>query len=280
MAYKLICVDVDGTLLNTKHKITNRTQAVLSEAHRRGVHIVVTTGRIYTDAAYYADLIGTVSPVIAANGAFIKGKTDNKVIFKDALGEYLSLELLEKFRKHQIKPYFCTPEKFYYGNIMFKVFYIGTKLLGIRSNKLDMEYIYSWKQWQHVLRKEKDNMIKCEIIYRDGSLITELHNELKHSQQLEIVGSSQHNIEITRKGVSKGNAVTVLASLYRLTRQEIIAFGDSENDLSMIEYAGLGIAMGNAPDSVKQKADYITDSNDNEGVANAVNKFVLHNTFD
>ena len=71
----------------------------------------------------------------------------------------------------------------------------------------------------------------------------------------------------------------MLASHYNLKREEIITIGDSENDISMIEYAGLGIAMGNALDSVKQKADYITDSNDNEGVANAINKFVLENSY-
>jgi hypothetical protein len=277
MAYKLVCIDVDGTLLNNKHKITKRTKEILLKAHELGVHIVISTGRMYTDAEYYSNLIGVKSPVIASNGAFIKEKDNDKVIYKDVLSESLSLELLGIFRKHHIKPYFCTPHKFYYGNIMFKLFYLATKIVGSRSNKLDVEYVFSWDQWQKVLHIEKDNMVKSEIIYRDAALIYELRNELKNLSQLEIVDSSKYNIEITRKGVSKGKAVEMLASLYDLKREEIITIGDSENDLSMIEYAGLGIAMGNAADIVKQKADYITDSNDNEGVANAINKFILGN---
>lgn len=279
MAYKLVCIDVDGTLLNTKHKITKRTKELLLKAHKLGIHIVISTGRMYTDAEYYSNLIGVKSPVIASNGAFIKEKDNDKVIFKDLLGENLSLELLKIFRKHQIKPYFCTPHKFYYGTIMFKLFYLATKIVGTRSNKLDIEYVFSWNQWEQVLHKEKDNIVKSEIIYRDPALIYELRSELNQLTQLEIVDSSKYNIEITRKGVSKGKAVERLASLYGLKREEVIAIGDSENDISMLEYAGLGIAMGNASDRVKQKADYITDSNDNEGVANAINKFVLADPF-
>jgi len=279
MGYKLVCIDVDGTLLNNKHEVTKRTKQIILQAHELGVHMVISTGRMYTDAEYYSNLIGVKSPVIASNGAFIKEKDNDKVIFKDVLGEILSLELLALFRKHHIKPYFCTPQKFYYGNIIFKLFYLATKILGTRSNKLDVEYVFSWNHWQRVLEKEKDNIVKCEIIYRDVTLIYELLNDVKKLTKLEIVDSSKHNIEINRKGVSKGRAVAMLAAFYNLKREEIITIGDSENDVSMIEYAGLGIAMGNATDRVKQKADYITDSNDNEGVANAINKFILGNRF-
>ncbi|MDD4601247.1 5-amino-6-(5-phospho-D-ribitylamino)uracil phosphatase YcsE [bioreactor metagenome] len=277
MAYKLVCVDVDGTLLNSKHKITQRTKEALLQAHQLGVHVVISTGRMYTDAEYYSNLIGVKSPVIASNGAFIKEKDKDKVIFKDVLGESLSLELLSLFHKHNIKPYFCTPNKFYYGNIMFKLYYIVAKLLGARSNKLDDRFVFSWGQWQKVLCKEKDNIVKCEIIYRNPALIDALRSELATLKSLEIIDSSKYNIEITRKGVSKGKAVAMLAALYDVKREEILTIGDSANDLSMIEYAGLGIAMGNATDVVKQKADYITNSNDNEGVANAIRKFVLEN---
>ncbi|QDR79450.1 Cof-type HAD-IIB family hydrolase [Sporomusa termitida] len=279
MAYKLVCIDVDGTLLNSKHKITDRTKAILLQAHQQGVHIVISTGRMYTDAEYYSNLIGVKSPVIASNGAFIKDKDTDKVIYQDVLGESLSLELLAIFRKHRTKPYFCTPHKFYYGTVMFKFFYVASKLLGKRSNKLDMEYIFSWQQWQKILNKEKNNIVKCEIIYSNIEVIRELRKEIQTIQQLEIVDSSRYNIEITRKGVSKGKAVARLAAIYGLRREEILTIGDSENDLSMIEYAGLGIAMENAADRVKRKADFITSSNDNEGVANAINRFILDNRF-
>lgn len=273
MAYKLICIDVDGTLLNSKHKITNRTKETITRAHQQGIHIVISTGRMYTDAQYFSSLIGAKSAVIASNGAFIK--ENEQIIFKDVFGQELALQLLGLFQKHHVKPYFCTPNKFYYGYAIFKLFYIATKLIGARDNSIDMEYIFSWQQWQQVVHKEQSNIVKCEIIYRDIAMVEELRQELAQIEQLEVVNSSKHNIEITRKGVSKGKAVAMLAAHYNLKREEIITIGDSENDVSMIEYAGLGIAMGNSLDCVKQKADYITDSNDNEGVANAIERFVL-----
>ena len=279
MAYKLVCIDIDGTLLNKKHTITKRTKDILVKAHDLGVHIVISTGRMYTDAEYYSNLLGVQSPVIASNGAFIKEKNNDKVIYKDVLGSEVSLELLKIFRKHQIKPYFCTPHKFYYGNIMFRLFYLGTQIWGTRSNKLDLQYVCSWNQWQKVLHKEQDNIVKSEVIYRNPALVFALRNELLNVPQLEIADSSRYNIEITRKGVSKGKAVAMLAEFYNLKREEIITIGDSANDISMIEFAGMGIAMGNALKIVKERADYITDSNDNEGVANAINKFILDNRF-
>lgn len=279
MAYKLVCIDIDGTLLNKKHMLTKRTKEILVKAHKLGVHIVISTGRMYTDAEYYSNLLGVQSPVIASNGAFIKEKNNDKVLYKDVLGSEVSFEILKIFRKHQIKPYFCTPHKFYYGNIMFKIFYLGSQLWGVRNNKLDLQYVFSWGQWQKVLHKEQDNIVKSEVIYRNPALVSALRNELMNVPQLEIVDSSRYNIEITRKGVSKGKAVAILAEFYHLKREEIISIGDSANDLSMIEFAGLGIAMENASELVKARADYITDSNDNEGVANAINKFILNNRF-
>jgi len=277
MAYKLICIDIDGTLLNHKNKITDRTKEILLRAHQLGIHIVISTGRMYTDAEYYSKLIGVKSPVIAANGAFIKATDTDKVIYKAVLGESLSLELLELFRKHRITPYFCTPHKFYYGNIMFKLFYLATTIVGTRCNKLDVEYIFSWKQWRKILEIEKGNIVKSEIIYRDATTITALRKELQQVANVATVDSSKYNVEITRQGVSKGKALEILASQYGVQREEIISIGDSENDVSMIEYAGLGIAMGNSSNLVKEKADYITESNEQEGVANAINKFVLGN---
>src|SRR3712207_9057504 len=87
-----------------------------------------------------------------------------------------------------------------------------------------------------------------------------------------VVSSLGDNFEIMNKGVSKGRGVQELAEFYGLTKDEVICIGDGENDLSMIEYAGLGIAMGNAPNFIKEKANYITDTNDNDGVAKAIEK--------
>lgn len=93
---------------------------------------------------------------------------------------------------------------------------------------------------------------------------------------IEVVSSYENNFEIMTNGVSKGRGVEILAAYYNIKPEEIICIGDNENDLSMIKFAALGVAMGNAPSSIKEQADYVTDTNDNDGVAKVIEKFILN----
>lgn len=271
--YKLVCVDVDGTLLTSRRIVAESTKQSLKLAHNKGVHIVISTGRMYTDAEFYSELLGVRSAVIASNGAFIKENDD--VIYKSVLGCEVLKNLLAVFQKFGIKPCFSTPEKFYYGNLLFKLLYLLSILRKIRSAKVETEYLYSWQRCQRITEKEQDNIVKCEVFHSNTKLIELIREELRGIEELEIVNSGCRNIEITRQGVSKGRAVAMLAKLYGIRREEILTIGDSLNDLSMIEYAGLGVAMGNASEEVKAKADYITASNDEDGVSKAIYKFIL-----
>lgn len=275
MEYKLVCIDIDGTLLNSQHKVSDYTKEVLRKAHEKGVHIVISTGRMYTDAEYYSNLVGVKSPIIASNGAVIKEKGSNEVIYKSILGESVCLKIVEMLSTHRVGPCFYTPETMYCGNLLMQFFLFLGKLKGIIGQDIQIKYVFSKKQWKKIFHKEKDNIVKCEIIHKNPEKLMSLRKELSRIKEIEMVSSSNHNIEVTWKGVSKGRAVKVLAGRYQLKKEEIITIGDSENDLSMIEYAGLGIAMGNATEKVKEKAGYITATNDEEGVAKAIEKFVL-----
>lgn len=275
MNYKLVCIDMDGTLLNSKHKISEFTKEALKKAHDIGVHIVISTGRVYINAESYSNLIGVKSPVIASNGAIIKEKDRDDVIYKSVLGEELSLKLLNIFLKYNAAPSFSTSERIYSSNILMRFYMLFIRLRGVMKIDFDFNFIKSRKQWSDILSKEKDNIIKCEVVSNSKNKLKKIRLELEKIKEIEIVSSAKHNIEITCKGVSKGSAVERLSEFYNIRKEEIIAIGDSENDLSMIEYAGLGIAMGNSIDKVKEKADFITDSNDNDGVAKAINKFIL-----
>ena len=91
----------------------------------------------------------------------------------------------------------------------------------------------------------------------------------------EVVSSGEDNVEIMKKGSSKGEAVKILAQKLNIKREEIICIGDNENDISMIKFAGLGIAVANGIDELKRQANYVTDTNMNSGVAKAIHKFIL-----
>lgn len=272
MDYKMVCIDMDGTLLNREHKVSEASKAALKKAHDKGVHIVISTGRIYTDAKEYSNLIGTESAVIASNGAYIREK-DN-IIYKSVFPKETCMKLVDVFETYKVRPLFYTPEKIYYGNILFRFFSDYLKLRGYINKTVKYKWIKSRRAWENIFELEKDNIVKCEIINVDLYKIRMVREALEKLEGVQITSSSKTNIEINCTDICKGTAVEYLTSYYNLDRSQVIVIGDSENDISMIEYAGLGIAMENATDQVKEKADYITDANSMEGVAKAINKFI------
>jgi Cof subfamily protein (haloacid dehalogenase superfamily) len=279
VGYRLVCIDMDGTLLNSRKQISEKTKVSLRKAHERGVRIVLSTGRTYADAEYYADLIGIRAPIISANGAYIRDKEQHTLIYQSLLGEKLALKILEVCNRYHVVPNFYTPDREYYGSIflimMWKLFYLTNRIK--RSKKaVARKYVAGYRQLKKVIEKERDHTVKCVIIDFNQEKMSKIRNELSRIPELEVASSGADNIELNYKGTSKGKGVEILARYYNLEKDEIIAIGDNENDLSMIEYAGLGVAMGNALDVVKEKADYITDTNDNDGVAKVIDKFVLN----
>lgn len=276
MKYKLVCTDMDGTLLNSKKKISEETKEVLKKAHDKGVHIVVTTGRIYNNAAYYSNLIGVKSAVIAANGAFIREKDKEEAIYKETLTEEQCRLVLGVLLKHKLVPHFHTYKEVYLGSKFHKfVSYLAVARKLPKDMPVISRYVAGKDEWHNVFKEMDGNLVKAIVFHPDVKRINRAKEELMKIPNLEIASSGKLNIEINAKGVCKGQAVEVLAKYYGIKREEVICIGDNENDISMIEYAGLGVAMGNAIESVKLKADYITDTNNNDGVAKVIEKFIL-----
>lgn len=278
MKYKLVCIDMDGTLLNKKKKVSEFTKETLKKAHGMGVHIVITTGRIYNNAAYFSDVIGVKSPVIAGNGAIIREKDRDEVIFKNTINPEDGRKILEIARKYKITPHFHTHNNIYLGSSLHRFFvdmFISRPLP--EELKVGVHYVNSMALWEKVLEKHKGEFVKCIMVHQSPSRLKKARMELEKISGLHVMSSGKYNLEIVNKDVSKGKAVEMLAKYYNISREEVICIGDNENDLSMIEYAGLGIAMGNSIQLLKDKADYITDSNDKDGVAKAIEKFILNN---
>jgi len=275
--YKLICIDMDGTLLTSKRKISQATKDVLKSAHNMGVHIVITTGRIYCNASYYSELIGVTSPVIAANGAIIKEKDKEEPIYKCVIPEEFNLKILELCNKYKLCPNFQTSKDIFGGNtlISFLLYYIVYKTKSKR-HKVRIHGINSREKWNKIFSNYKQEIIKCEIYHRDRAKISKIKEDLQSLNELQVVSVGPYGLDITSKNVSKGTAIKVLADYYKIKREEIIAIGDNDNDIEMIKYAGLGVAMGNSKTSIKNIADYVTATNDEEGVAQVVNRFILN----
>jgi Cof subfamily protein (haloacid dehalogenase superfamily) len=275
---KLICIDMDGTLLNSNHEISERNKEALRQAKKLGVNIAITTGRLFGSARYYSNLIGIENtPVIASNGAYIKTNYEDIPILENSIPKEIAIEIYKIIKKHNLKINFNS-----WDTLM-------------REDEVPDDHAYTIMNKQLPEDKKVKFIINSDFISAienfDGKILKGIvierenldnlwaaKDELKETfgDKLHVVSSGTDNIEIMIGTTSKGNAVAHLADILNVNAEEVMCIGDSENDISMLKFAGIGVAMGNGLQMVKDIADYITDTNDNDGVAKAVEHFVLN----
>lgn len=273
MSIKLICIDMDGTLLMDQHNISDEDKEAIKYAVNKGIHVAITTGRVYNCAKLYSDSVGLTTPIIASNGAFIGG-SNGEEIYKNPLSINDAKEFLEVSEKYNLSSYLTAnfgiismkelPENHIY-KVLNKTLKKEEQIrLEVIDNIDDIYKLYAGEILKGVC-VEKDNIDKLMLAKK------ELQEKCPN---LEIVSSWADNFEIMEKGSSKGDAVKYLTKYFNLDKSEVMCIGDSENDISMIEFAGVGVAMGNAIDKVKEIANYVTESNTNSGVSKAIKKFI------
>jgi Cof subfamily protein (haloacid dehalogenase superfamily) len=274
MGYKMIAMDMDGTLLTTEKEVTEYSKNVLKKAADAGVKLVVCTGRIYTSALVYAKLIGTVAPVIASNGAYIREKDKNEIIYSKTLKKDEAYYLVKTAKSFGFYPHLFTSDTIYSEKMIYssKNYSIWNENLP-EEERIKVEIV---EDLYKVIDENDGLILKVVVMSEELDKIAEFKKQVGKEQDVSMVASWYNNVEVMSKGISKGNAVKVLSEYYGIPSEEIICIGDNENDLSMIEFAGMGIAMGNAEDVVKKAANYITDTNENNGVAKAIEKFILN----
>ena len=276
MKYKMVCIDMDGTLLGKGRNISEKSKEIIKKAHEKGVEIVVTTGRIYNNAAYFSHILGVKSPVIAANGAIVR-ENNNNIIYEEYIPTVDCLEIIKVLDKNKISFQFYTTDTIYCSNLISKMAteLFMTKQIGYEMLKIKYIMVDKIEKWEDILKNNEGKMTKCIAISPKARKIESVKKALKKVKNITIYGSGKRSIEINYKEVSKGNAVKVLGEYYGISSDEIMCIGDNENDISMIKYAGLGVAMGNAIEEVKAVADFVTETNKEEGVALAIQKFII-----
>lgn len=266
--YKLIALDMDGTLLNEEKKVTQRTKDAICAAKNKGVTVVLATGRPIEGVHRYLEelnMLGDNDYVLSYNGSLVQ-KTKNKEIISkmtlkgtDATYLYnLSNELNVNIHAFSENEGLITPRDNKYTNV-------EADINGIKFKEFNFENIDS-----------EDVMVKIMMIDEPEILQKAVDNLPKELyEKYTVVRSAPYFLEFLNKEANKGTGLELLAKHLGVKREEIITMGDAGNDLHMIEYAGMGIAMGNAFDEIKEVANYITDTNENDGVAKAIEKFVL-----
>lgn len=270
--YKLICLDVDGTLYNHERVIPQENIIAIREAYARGILICIVTGRMYNYGALYGGKIGIDTLTIGSNGAFVK--YGDEVLNEDYMEEETLHEMVDILQKYDILTHYNE------WNTLISDRDIGEGNGYLEANSHLPEDrkigIVITDDLKRTFRERKSRILKSvSFEFDDREKFLRLREELKDHPDLEAISSSPFNLEIVKKGVSKARGVEKLIEKLGILREEVIAIGDGENDIAMIAYAGMGVAMGNALEEVKAVADMVTDTNDRAGVAKAIRELCL-----
>ena len=262
--YRLIAVDMDGTLLNSRNQVSRRTVLALREASRRGVIVIIATGRPVQGIESCATLLEIELPLIAYNGGMIFEKYNTEAIFESCLTKKSAKRVIDFGMEHNSS--ICV-----WSNHMLYVFEINENVnrYAERFGIAPIEILD-----KNLLINQGITKILWSL---DNKAVHSFERQLKEyfDEELAICVTGLNYLEVFDRNVSKGNALEFLGNHFGILPSEMIAIGDSYNDASMIEYAGLGVSMRNSPKELKSISNYITESNDNHGVAVAVEKFVL-----
>ena len=272
MAIKLIAIDIDATLINDQRQITPRTKEALEAAKQQGVKVVLCTGRPMTGVdAYLTELRLNHQDdqyVVSFNGALAQS-TNEKVIVNYTLSFNDYVDWQAFCTKNNVKSQFESRDYIYTTNRDLSPWTIHESDLvsmPVRVRSLD-EMAHS--QDQYVLAKgmmlgDKEELDKIQQKFSK-----------EFAGRFTIIRSEDFYLEIVNHRASKGSTLEALAKELGIKQSEVMALGNAQNDNSMIEYAGIGVAMGNSVPETKAVADIITDTNNNDGVGKAVEKYVL-----
>lgn len=262
---KLIAIDLDGTLLNDQKDLSSKNFKALNYAHDKGVQIVICTGRPYQASLPIIeklDFLTTEDCFITFNGAQIYSINQKELIYQGGL-TYEDFCLWRQHLEVLNLPLNPVDQEWVYEPLTYQEgyesIYVG-QVTQAPSKRVDFDKFDETEEFLKFVISIDANHLQTQMKMLPTNLF----------DQYSVVTSHPYQMEVVAKGVSKGNAVKFLADKIGLKSSEIMTIGDQNNDLSMIEMAGIGVAMENASDELKIIADYITSSNNQDGVAQAI----------
>ncbi|MEQ8155395.1 MAG: sugar-phosphatase [Clostridiaceae bacterium] len=266
--YKIIAVDMDGTLLREDKSVSERTKKAIAKAKESGVKVVIATGRPIEGIDRYLEDLNLVSEhdyALSYNGALVLNTETREVISstllygRDAHDLYdLSKELGVNIHAFSRKHGLVTPKNSKYTEVEATINNIDINVMPFSELHKDDEVI-------KVMMIDEPEILETAI----AKLPEELY------EKYTVVRSTPYFLEFMNKEVNKGTGVETLAKHLDVDKSEVICVGDAGNDYHMVQYAGLGVAMGNATEELKEIAEYITATNQEDGVAEVIEKFIL-----
>lgn len=274
--YKMICIDIDGTLIRHDLTISDRVKEAIRKAKEKGIVVALSTGRMHKSALQYSDELGLTDPIVSSNGAYVSDRDGENIYYE----ENLSLDDIMSIDK-TLKQFDTKINWYNHGTMYVAEYrdYVGryerlSKTLP-ENRKIHIRYITEEFTLEDLLA-ETGNTIQKGIVFPKLDLIPAIKDEVMKNNRIKVVSSGHDNVEFTSHRADKGLGVLALAKELGIHAEEIIAVGDSENDLPMLKVVGMPVAMGNAMESLLPHVKYVTDTNEEDGVATLIEKFILN----
>lgn len=270
---KLIAMDLDGTLMASDHiTVTEKTKSALEKAHDMGIKTVIATGRTLSVINDVLKQVPFVDYVIYSNGAVVYDRCKGKNIYTSCMPAKVAEKVVDILESYPV----------YYELYANGVSNTQESKAGFFKNKdLPPEflefYMKSLVNHDNLSEFAKHNEIeKINLFYFNGEFYDEIKEKLFAIEEIAKTSPVSGDIEMTFKGVNKGVALENMCKELCFTPEEVMSFGDADNDIEMLQFAGYGIAMGNASDDCKKAAKYETLSNGEDGIAAAIEKFIFN----
>ncbi len=262
--YKMIAIDLDGTLLTDELAVTKDTATAIRKAAELGVVVTIATGRMYPSAQRIALELGLEAPMITYQGAVIRSATSEEVLRERMVSYEIAQKCIHLAAEKQMHI------QVYQDNVLYSA--VDNEQVKAYSKEVGIGYTVE----PDLLGLAKKGFTKLLFIDEPEALAPvqeELQTVLGDAACIE--KSKKRYLEVTHPDANKGSALAFLAEELGIDRSEVIGIGDNFNDMDLVKAAGFGVAMGNAVDELKEIADYTSLSNNEEGVLHVLNKFIL-----
>jgi Cof subfamily protein (haloacid dehalogenase superfamily) len=266
MPYRLIAMDLDDTLLTDELTVSDATLRAMTEAIAGGAHLTIATGRMFDSAQKIARQVGLNVPIITYQGSLIKNLLDEEVLYERSVPVDVAKELFE----------YCQAHGLHLQSYIADKLYVSEENDKIRAYAKQSNIPYTIEpDFSRIFNNDKQTKL---LIIDEPARLDALLPELKalFGSKVHLTKSKPNYLEFLHPEGTKGHALRFLAGYYGIPMEETIAMGDAMNDHEMIEAAGLGVAMANAVPALKEIADFITLSNNDDGVKHVLEKFVLN----
>jgi Cof subfamily protein (haloacid dehalogenase superfamily) len=268
---KLLILDIDGTIAGQSNQVSTRVKQAIKAAQERGVRVAIATGRMYKSALRFHHDIGADLPIMAYQGAWIQDPATGTIHRHQPVPVEIARELLDYFEQRHLLDKLSI--HVYRDDCLYVREVNEDTELYIGRSGIDVHPVADLRT---VLT---DRPTKLLAMSEDTDLIQHLLTDLRqryNPEELHITTSVPIFLETTQSGVNKGTAIDYVAKKFLdITAENVLAIGDNYNDVEMLIYAGIGVAMGNAPADVQSLADWVAPDIEADGAAIAIEKFIL-----